>query len=139
MVTFRIKTDVKDDRRVVLTLPRDVPTGVTELVVSVERPAVANGDFEQRFETLAKEWKSQRGCSSSITRMAMQYAYQQIIGLGERAIPLLLRELEREPDHWFWALKVLTGVNPVPPEQRANIQEMAKYWLRWGKEQGYRW
>jgi hypothetical protein len=31
-------TDVKDDRRVVLTLPLEVPTGVAELVVTVESP-----------------------------------------------------------------------------------------------------
>jgi hypothetical protein len=36
MITFHITTDVKDDRRVVLTLPPEVPTGRTELVVSVQ-------------------------------------------------------------------------------------------------------
>ena len=38
MVTLRMTTDVKDDRRVVLTLPREVPTGTTELVVTIESP-----------------------------------------------------------------------------------------------------
>lgn len=43
MITFRISTDVKDDRRVVLTLPREVPTGKADLVVSVapQSPAAA--------------------------------------------------------------------------------------------------
>ena len=36
MITFRISTDVKDDRRVVLTLPPEVPTGQAELVVRVD-------------------------------------------------------------------------------------------------------
>jgi len=35
MITFRIAAEVKDDRRVVLTLPPEVPTGHTELVVTV--------------------------------------------------------------------------------------------------------
>ena len=39
MITFRITTDVKDDRRVVLTLPPEVPTGQAELVVSVNSPS----------------------------------------------------------------------------------------------------
>jgi hypothetical protein len=39
MITFRIKTDVKDDRRVVLTLPPEVPTGQAELVVTVDSSA----------------------------------------------------------------------------------------------------
>jgi hypothetical protein len=38
MITFRITTDVKDDRRGVLTLPPEVPTGKAELVVSIAPP-----------------------------------------------------------------------------------------------------
>ena len=33
---LRMTADVKDDRRVVLTLPLEVPTGMAELVVTVE-------------------------------------------------------------------------------------------------------
>jgi hypothetical protein len=36
MITVRMTTDVADDRRVVLTLPPEVPTGRAELVVTVE-------------------------------------------------------------------------------------------------------
>ena len=39
MITFRIATEVKDDHRVVLTLPPEVPTGRAELVVTVDSPA----------------------------------------------------------------------------------------------------
>jgi hypothetical protein len=37
VITFRISVDIKDDRRVVLTLPSEVPTGQTELIVTVEQ------------------------------------------------------------------------------------------------------
>src|SRR6267143_1445377 len=36
MITFRMTADVGDDRRVVLTLPPEVPTGAAELVVTVD-------------------------------------------------------------------------------------------------------
>jgi len=39
MITFRVATDVKDDRRVVLTLPPEAPTGAVELIVTVDSPA----------------------------------------------------------------------------------------------------
>jgi hypothetical protein len=39
MISFRITADVREDRRVVLTLPPEVPLGQAELVVSVEAPA----------------------------------------------------------------------------------------------------
>ena len=52
MITFRITTDVKDDRRVVLTLPPEVPTGQTELVVTVDSPAPA----KKKPRTSLAEW-----------------------------------------------------------------------------------
>jgi hypothetical protein len=64
-------------------------------------------------------------------------AYLEIISLGKPAIPLLLRELEREPNDWFQALRILTGANPVRPEQRGRMKEMATAWLAWGREQGF--
>jgi hypothetical protein len=61
MITFRITTDVKDDRRVVLTLPPEVPTGQAELVVSVspqkseepKRPGTSLADWA---EANAEDW-----------------------------------------------------------------------------------
>ena len=68
----------------------------------------------------------------------MHPAYQEIIGMGERAVPLLLAELRREPDDWFWALHAITGANPVPAASRGNARTMAEAWLRWGAENGYK-
>lgn len=39
MVTLRITADVPDDRRLVLTLPAEVPTGPAELTVTVDSQA----------------------------------------------------------------------------------------------------
>jgi hypothetical protein len=54
-------------------------------------------------------------------------------------MPLIFRELEREPDHWFWALQSITGENPVSVDRQGNINQMAAAWLEWGKAHGYRW
>ena len=60
MITFRIAAEVKDDRRVVLTLPPEVPTGHTELVVTVaslpaekKRPRTSLANWA---ETNAENW-----------------------------------------------------------------------------------
>jgi hypothetical protein len=90
----------------------------------------------ERFHELAHRWRSDVGPDSSTTAMAMHPAYQQIIGLGCEVVPLILREMERRPDHWFWALKAITGIDPVEPTLRGRIEEMAKAWLRWGRGQG---
>jgi hypothetical protein len=65
--------------------------------------------------------------------------YREIIGLGEEVIPLLLGQLEREPDFWFAALRELSGDDPVNESDRGHLERMTDAWLRWGREHGYSW
>jgi hypothetical protein len=95
--------------------------------------------WQREFAELVALWKRERGPHSSSAKLAEHPAYQQIIAMGPDVIPLLLRELERQPDHWFRALHALTGTDPVPPESQGKVREMAAAWLRWGREQGYQW
>jgi len=92
---------------------------------------------ERRFATLVQEWKEATAFTSSTTAMAMHPAYQQIIGMGDAALPLIFEELRREPDHWFWALKAITGEDPVSPADRGQIEPMTIAWLNWAKQRGY--
>ncbi len=94
-------------------------------------------DLLTKFNDLKKEWEGETRHLSSITAIAMNSAYQQIIGIGLKAVPLILAEMQEKPGHWFWALKSITGADPVPPEQRGRIKQMTETWLRWGREQGY--
>lgn len=87
--------------------------------------------IEERFHQLTQEWKQATRVSSSAAEMAMHPAYQQIIGLGAAAIPLLLRELRKEPDHWFWALRAIAGEDPVPAAARGQVPAMTEAWLDW--------
>jgi len=73
--------------------------------------------------------------SSSLDQAYMHPAYQQIIGIGPAAIPLILRELEQQSDHWFWALFALTGETPA--EGTETVDEARAAWLSWGRERGY--
>ncbi len=95
-------------------------------------------ELEREFRTLVAEWKPAVEIESSATRMAMHPAYQRIIGMGPKVVPLLLSELDREPDHWFWALRAVTGEDPIPSGLRGNLRKMREAWLAWGKAKGYR-
>lgn len=90
-----------------------------------------------RFYHLKTEWESDTASLSSITAIAMHPAYQQIIGMGMIAVPLILNELKENPGHWFWALKAITGEDPVRPEDRGQMTRMAEAWLRWGYNEGF--
>ena len=98
--------------------------------VSRETPA-------QKFRSLADTWRNETKASSSVTEMAMHPAYQQIIGMGPAVISLILHELKSNPDHWFWALKAISGVDPVKPSERGKVRKMVEAWLCWGEEKGY--
>ena len=90
-----------------------------------------------KFARLANEWRKETKHLSSIVQKSMHPAYQQIIGMGESVIPILLQHLKQLPDHWFWALASITGDNPVKPHQRGKMKEMANAWLTWGRKRGY--
>jgi hypothetical protein len=90
-----------------------------------------------KFLSLAQEWKSATAHLSSITDISLHPAYQRIIGMGEMAVPFILQEMSDRPDHWFWALKAITGDNPVLPEHQGRIKLMTKDWLIWGRRKGY--
>jgi hypothetical protein len=103
----------------------------------VAPPAQACGVMpdETRFEALRLQWHQERGATSSITEMALCRSYYAIIGMGPAVVPIILRQMEREgdePDMWFWALQMITGVDPVPQQSRGRIKEMANAWIEWG-------
>ena len=100
-------------------------------------PTTTSNTLRDRFTRLAARWQEESIHMSNTAQMAMLRSYQNIIGMGDPAIPLLLEELQREPDHWFWALEAITLENPVPPEARGKIDEMARAWIEWGRQKGY--
>jgi hypothetical protein len=96
-----------------------------------EQAAVA-----ERFELLAQQWKTATALLSSTKAMVSHPAYRAIIALGALAVPLLLRDLEREPVHWFEALRAITGEDPVPRAHWGDIAAMRADWLAWGRQHG---
>lgn len=93
--------------------------------------------FEAEFAALIEDWRTDTLNLSSITEMVTHPSYLRIIANGERALPYLFRELERQPDHWFVALEAITGANPVPRSEWGNFQSMVEHWLDWATEEGY--
>ncbi|MCT7975852.1 hypothetical protein [Laspinema olomoucense] len=113
---------------------------LTQLLLQLrENISSKRSETELQFEALASEWQAAMAGSSFMAEKTSHPAYQKIIEMGSAAVPLLLRELERKPTHWFAALKAITGANPVKPEQRGRIKQMAEAWIEWGRKQGYEW
>ena len=126
--------------------PRRVKVRVEEMAQTE-----SDEDFAKRFAALAATWKEETKFFSRVDKMVNHPAYQEIIAMGERAVPLILAELERNGDHWFIALHRITGADPPIPEGHKgnrvvapgwvgfDIKGMQAAWLAWGREKGYRW
>lgn len=56
--------------------------------------------------------------------------------MGPEVVPLILAELEKKPDHWFWALEAITGENPVSENEAGDMEASAKAWVKWGRQNG---
>jgi len=93
--------------------------------------------LEDRFHRLVCRWREETKSVSSTTDRILHPAYQDIIGMGKAAVPLILREMETHGGHWFWALRHITEENPVSHEDAGQIPEMTEAWLRWGREHRY--
>jgi hypothetical protein len=91
----------------------------------------------ERFERLRDQWKEQSRYLSNTAQMALLTPYQRIIGMGMAAVPFILEELRRDPDHWFWALEAITEENPVSSQEAGRVPPMTAAWLRWGVERGF--
>ena len=98
--------------------------------------SVVEADLRERFEQLRDEWKLQSRYLSNTAQMAVLWPCQQIIGMGPAVVGLILAELRRETDHWFWALEAITSENPVSPDAAGKVEETAKTWLAWGRQKG---
>jgi hypothetical protein len=106
-----------------------------ELVSERPNPWPSPSDIAVTFRDHVANWKAEMrsSASSSFMRMIVSPHYQRIIGMGLPVVPLLLAELEVRPDHWGWALEMITGENPVPPEAEGKLRMIAQAWVDWGR------
>ena len=108
--------------------------------ISLVKPSPAlKSTVVEKFNKLAADWRKTRNPIGSVADLCTNFSYQQIIGLGQSAVPLILRELERSLDHWFWALSAITSASPVRSEHEGRLKMMAQDWFLWAKQKGYQW
>ena len=115
-----------------------VLTLVETLAVETSSRTAANQEpsgLARTFRELAEAWRRETSFLSFMQQRALHPAYQRIIGMGWAAVPLILRQLERRPDHWLWALESITGEEPARGAE--SFQAEVQAWLLWGRERGF--
>ena len=99
--------------------------------------SLATPEIEARFAQLVKMLEPEIWVRSNSATAAQHPAYQEIIAMGESALPLILCQMEECTAHWFPALCAITGADPVPEEMRGKVEEIKAVWQQWGRERGY--
>ena len=129
--------------------PRPIAARKTYNIVG-RRPATgarktmpaAQGDskLKTEFAKLVRKWKNDTAFVSNLKEVFAHEAYLRIIGLGPKAVPLVIDELKTNSGHWFYALRFMTGKDPVNEQDWGNVPRMRAAWLSWweGNEQNYR-
>ena len=106
-------------------------------------------DLEEEFpEKLTEFTVFVNLCHYDIKYMMMSFPikknefYQNILNIGEKAIPALLKYINYF--HW-WAYSLLNDITKTsniqlpefPKESAGKVYEVRDYWVKWGKSVGY--
>jgi hypothetical protein len=95
-------------------------------------------DIASEFQTRANEWRKETGFHSSLSRKFTHPAYQRIMAMGKPALPLILRELQQKPGHWFYALRFIAGDEGKDVARGMDdLEDVRSAWLEWGYKHGY--
>jgi hypothetical protein len=96
----------------------------------------ANSASQDKFERLSSAWKRQTR-HVSFSHQKINSTYLKIIGMGEKAVPLILRDLLSNPNpYWFVALNAIASQDDNLLPTGANVEEIQQAWLAWGRSKG---
>jgi hypothetical protein len=90
--------------------------------------------LSKKFDLYSGIWKTETMFSSNSSEITNNSAYRSIIGLGKDIIPFIIEDLKQSENHWFYALELLTGENPIKSEHRGIINLMKSDWLNWAEK-----
>jgi hypothetical protein len=103
----------------------------TESAVSVD------ASVARKFRRLANKWIRQTRHLSAPSQKYLHPSYARIIGLGQCAVPFILKEIQQRSGDWFYALRAITGDDPVSDDMAGDIGRMSEAWLQWGRARRY--
>lgn len=96
-----------------------------------------SASVEATFEKLLTTWREETKYLSSFHKMFDHPAYQEIIGLGMDAVPLILREMKKKPCWLGRALFAIVGEHPITEDMAGRLDRQTEAWLTWGRSRGY--
>lgn len=94
--------------------------------------------LEKEFRRLIRQWHEETGGLSSPRKILGSPAYQQMIAMGDVAVPFLLKEIQVGRGMFMgYAIEKITGADPTDESMRGKKELIDEAWLNWGRENRY--
>lgn len=101
----------------------------TREYLKVSEGSYANLLREIQFKQYLKAWKEETQFVSSPTEIVGNENFQGIVNLGKPVVPLVLSELQNNPNYLVWALNFIYKTK-VSDSEKTTIPEAAKLWIQ---------
>ena len=101
--------------------------------LTLDKDLIENSYLKDKFDTLIEEWENNTLFESSILNIIEDDNFQEIINMKEKAIPLIIEEIEKKPSVLVWALNIITDAT-VETKQRKTIEDICKIWVKYWNE-----
>lgn len=89
-----------------------------------------------KFHTLFNAWKSRTFLQSSVSKIIEDVNFKKIVEMGEKAIPLIIEEIDKNPGTLVWALNLITKTS-ISPNQRLTVSGACKMWVKLWKQHSF--
>lgn len=86
--------------------------------------------LKSRFNQYLKNWVYETRFLSNINGIVKNKNFQNILGMGERAVPFILDDLKYNPTNLVWALNMI--YDRKISDGFLTIEDASKQWVKWG-------
>ncbi|MBA7579820.1 hypothetical protein ES708_21698 [subsurface metagenome] len=85
--------------------------------------------MKDKFFNLTSAWESKTKLHSSISKIIEDENFKKIVEMGDKAIPLIIEEIDRKPSTLVWALNLITQ-SSLQSNQRLTVTEACSRWAK---------
>ncbi len=95
-------------------------------------------EYQESLETTFNEyytnWRRETAMCSGIEAKRNNENFKKIVAMGEKIIPIILKEIKKNPSHLFLVLPEITKENIIIPEEdQGNIRKINELWIQWAE------
>jgi hypothetical protein len=89
--------------------------------------------LKDKFANLYRAWLKNTRLQSSVFSIIEDNNFKRIIEMGEKAIPLIIEEIDKNPSTLVWALNIITNTT-VSSTQRLTVTDACRRWVKIWKD-----